>query len=249
MSSDALARISALKILVGALAIVPLRFSAFAGAVAIPFVLHVGFTTIWFAQPALDFYYRWPWLMVPIVQLIKLTLYTLVAVAVHKVILLGPASVPRYRLEWGVHTTRFLVFAILFYAAGYALSFVGLRLGQGSALAAVLVSALAWGVVIFVGARLLLVFPAAAVGRPISLKDSWRLTRHRKFLMLLIAIVYPAVIDVPLSWIPSSTLLGYTARSVVSMLTLIVTVILLSFAYQQIQKENELAGTMGTHGT
>lgn len=227
------ARISSLKILVGALASVPLRFSAFAGAVAIPFALCLCFDSIWLLQPPLDLYYRRLWLMLPLTQLINLILYTLVAVAVHRVVLLGPSSVPRYRLEWRAHTTRFLMFAILLVAAVYA---VAVAIFQDEDFT--LVKILVWLVVIVVLARLLLVFPAAAVGRRMSLTDSWRLTRHRKLLMVLIFAVYPAVIELPLALIPDSSTVNYLVRSALGTVVLIVTVILLSFAYQQIVKEH-----------
>lgn len=227
------ARISSLKILVGALAIVPLRFSVFAGAVAIPFVLCLCFDSIWLMQSAVDLYHRLLWLMLPLTQLIDLILYTIVAVAIHRVVLLGPSSVRRYRLEWAAHTTRFLTFAILLASAGYAAALVIFRVFEGAFL-----KAFASFVVIYVLARLLLVFPAAAVGRPISFMDSWKLTRHRKLLMVLIAIVYPTVIELPMALIPDSSTVYYLVRSVLAMVTLIVTVILLSFAYQQIGKEH-----------
>jgi hypothetical protein len=248
VSSNAPARISALKILVGALAIVPLRFSAFAGAVAIPFVLFVCFHGLWFSQSVRNFYLGWPWLTVPFSLLIDLALYTLVAVAVHRIILLGPSAVARYRLEWGTHTTWFLLLVMLLFATTYAVTLTFAQLGRIGWLGAVVAWLLVCGIAVFFVARLLLVFPAAAVGRPISFKESWRLTRHRKLLMILIVVVYPAIIEFPLSWIPTSSLLGYLVSSTLSMLALIVTVVLLSFAYQQIQKEDASAGTTGTHG-
>jgi hypothetical protein len=153
------------------------------------------------------------------------------------VILLGSASVMPYRLEWGTYTTRFLIFAVLFTAATYGAVFAIDWIFSASVLLRALVSSVSWVVLLLVWARLLLVFPATAVERPISLMDSWRLTRRRKLLMFLIAIVYPAVIEFPLSWIPDSSTFGFLLSSALGTLTLIVTVILLSFAYQQIEKE------------
>ena len=120
----------------------------------------------------------------------------------------------------------------LSYAAAFAIS-RGLDGGAQMLMAFILVW-LGW---IFGIARLLLIFPAAAVGEPITLHDSWNLTRDRKALMCMVAIVYPTLVELPTQLIPDSSTIGYLLRTLTSFLALTITVIFLSFAYQQILKE------------
>ena len=108
MSAKPAARVTAFKILVGALLIVPLQFAAFARALAIPFTLYVILDSVWLLPQALDFYERFRWLMFPLWQLTDLALYTVSAVVIHRIILLGAPSVSRYGIAWTRHTTLFL---------------------------------------------------------------------------------------------------------------------------------------------
>ena len=238
MSPGRVARVTAFKILVGALLIVPLRFPVFARALAIPFTLYVILDSVWLFQPALDFYQRFRWLMFPLWQLTELALYTVSAVVIHRIVLLGAASVPRYGVGWTRHTTIFFTFLLVLTSLSYAVAVAVSRSFEGAGgfllLIAFILVWLGWA---FGIARLLLVFPAAAVGEPITLTDSWNLTHDRKALMCLVAIVYPIFVDLPTRLIPESSTIGYLMRSLSSLLALTITVILLSFAYQQILKE------------
>ena len=242
VTAKPVAPISSLKIVVGAVAVIPFRFRVFARALAVPFVLYTAFDSVWLLQPALEFYDRFRWPMFALTQLLDLALYTITAVTTHRIVLLGASSVPRYGIEWARHTTRFFAFALSFTSAGYATAFIlswGFRTSEPVALSFLPSMGLTLGtwVLAFFLARLLLVFPAAAVGQPITLLRSWELTRQRQVLMFLIVIVYPILIGLPTYVISDSSTAGYLLRSVIELPALVVTVILLSFAYQQIQKE------------
>ena len=247
MSERPAARISSLKILIGALAIVPLRFRVFARALAVPFVLYLAFDSVWLIESAVDLYELFPWAMFTLTQLTELALYTIAAVTTHRIILLGPSSVPRYGIEWTRDTTRFFAWALVFTSVAYAIvwilsrGFITDRVPDESFLLASVPSVVIC-VLLFTLARLLLVFPAAAVGQPITLRHSWQLTRQRKLLMFLIVVVYPILIALPARLISDTSTAGYLLSSIVSLLALVVTVILLSFAYQQIQKERAGGG-------
>jgi len=56
--------------------------------------------------------------------------------------------------------------------------------------------------------------------------------------MFLITIVFPALIGVPAAVISDSSTAGYFLRSIISLPALVIIVILLSFAYQEIRKEH-----------
>ena len=182
-----------------------------------------------------------PWVLLALTQLIDLVLYTITAVTTHRIILLGASSVPRYGIQWTRHTTRFFTLALFLTAASYATALILSSstnwLFDDLLLFTTIVS-LGMLVLAFVIARLLLVFPAAAVGQPITLLHSWELTRRRKLLMFLITIVFPALIGVPAAVISDSSTAGYFLRSIISLPALVIIVILLSFAYQEIRKEH-----------
>ncbi|HXI04559.1 MAG TPA: hypothetical protein VNI57_15400, partial [Candidatus Saccharimonadales bacterium] len=119
------------------------------------------------------------------VDLIVTTVYL---VSCHRIVLLGDAAIPN---RWGVYFTerelRFLLWslllgvimagillvalAILFFVAftlpgfaAYQYRAIGVAVGA------------AFAVILYVDARLSLVFPVTAVGRDASLRESWRLT-------------------------------------------------------------------------
>ena len=151
----------------------------------------------------------------------------LVAITVHRIMLLGPGSVSRWgTISWGRRELRYalhamgLLLMIIPVAALAAVPVVGLLLA---------VATVTWLV-----ARLGLVFPAIAIDRPFSFKDSWQLTANHQPLVLLVMVVNTVVLAIMPALLPHVFLLS----SVISLTMVVLQIGLLSMIYQWIVDQN-----------
>jgi len=130
--------------------------------------------------------------------------FVVMAVTTHRIILLGPASVP----EWGIFKLRFreyyyaihlVIILLIALLVGYGVSlvadkdyfvFVPSRLEGNFAVFLVVVMS-SWLI-----SRLFLVFPAIAVDINVSYRLSWQLTENYQALMFLVVVVLPTSMSI-----------------------------------------------------
>jgi len=130
--------------------------------------------------------------------------YLLIAVTTHRIILLGPKSVP----EWGIFK---LGFRDMYYAIHFVIiSLVVILIAYGVSLVAdkdyfvfvpTRLESNFWVFLIVVMSswllsRLFLVFPAIAVDVGVSFRLSWQLTENYQLLMYIVVVVMPVVMSI-----------------------------------------------------
>ena len=170
-----------------------------------------------------------------------LMIQTLFAITTHRVILLGPESVPKWGvLKWSKRETFFalhiLGLAVLTGILGGMVTFLVSMLipfanilGWGSAL--IFIGAVAW-----LFARLALVFPAIAIDQGVSFKYSWKLTKNHQFLMVLVVVIFPALLLIP-AYLLSSIQYSFILTSFLSSFATVFMVAALSVAYKMVCEE------------
>ena len=171
-----------------------------------------------------------PNLLVSIVTgVLALMVQTVFAITTHRMILLGPNSVPEWGLfKWSKRETFFALHVI-----GLGLTMVPIAL---LGLIPIVGLAIAIGTMCWVFARLSLVFPAIAIDQGVSFKLSWDLTKNRQLLMFLVVVVFPLALMIPanlLSFLPYSFLL----TSLLATFATVFMVAALSVSYRLIYRE------------
>lgn len=157
----------------------------------------------------------------------SLIIQVLVAVNLHRIVLLGPDSVPALGIGgWGHREWWYLarVFGLFFIVMPLLLLAVIPYIGP----------LLALGGIILVAGRLGLVFPALAIDRPLTFTASWHLTARHPGLMVLAVIVIPALLTALLTLIPHIPVIS----TVLSLLMVAIQIALLSMVYQLIMDES-----------
>jgi hypothetical protein len=160
-------------------------------------------------------------------------IYTQIAVVTHRMILLGPNSVP----NWGIYvpTKRELHFFTTSFILGLMMipiTFLNIIPSGGSILFTIVSS--------YLISRFSLVFPSIAVDNAWSFSDSWSVTKDHQILMLTVILIFPIVISIPeilLSELPYTSILV----TFISLITLIITIAALSVAFKVINESNSLS--------
>jgi len=157
--------------------------------------------------------------------LLSFGIYAIFAITTHRVLLLGPDSVPTFGIAfWSKREAFFFLHLIGLYLVIAALSF----LLTNSIADLVFLGLMCWGI-----GRVCLVFPGIAVDKGVSFKQSWEMTANHQLLMFLVVIMLPGllmIIPALFSYLPYSFLL----KPFVSTLVLVLEVAALSMAYQMI---------------
>lgn len=155
------------RLLAGALALLVERRRALLHALALPWLLHV------LADTWLRFHAASAEAALPAIVLLRLAVYVLLAISIHRLILLGPQSVPAFGVgPFGLREWRYLGWscAQILAAAGVVMLCAPLlALSQGLGLLVALLVA-AWLI-----SRMALLLPEIALGRPIDVGGGWRL--------------------------------------------------------------------------
>ena len=157
--------------------------------------------------------------------------YTVFAITIHRIVLLGEESVP----EWGFRkiSMREISFFIRSIGIGLFLMAPGLLIFipyVGWVLALVSIA--------YLLGRFSLVFPAIATGEKWAFKDSWKATEEHQLMMAIIAAILPLVIALPtiiLIFIPNTEI--FTV--VLSLITTIFSVAALSLAFKFVHDESQ----------
>jgi len=164
---------------------------------------------------------------------------TLFAVTIHRIILKGSGSVPK----WGIYKFGTREFRFLIYVFGIALLMTPVALLVFIPYIGYFISVV---LILYFLSRLSLVFPAIALNQSPTLADSWRATKDHKITMFLIVVIFPLVISIP------EVLLGFIPYisvfvSLVSCFTAIFVIAALSVAYKiilhDLSTENSLDST------
>jgi len=166
-------------------------------------------------------------------SILTLMVQTLFAITTHRMILLGPKSIPEWGLfKWSKRETFF------------ALHIVGLSLitipimPLGSI--PFLGGPIFIGLVCWLFSRLSLVFPAIAINQGGSFKSSWELTKKHQMLMFLVVIVFPITLLIPaylFSLFPYTFLLTSLLTNLLMTFTTILVVAALSASYKVVCHE------------
>ncbi|TVS09062.1 MAG: STAS/SEC14 domain-containing protein [Gammaproteobacteria bacterium] len=171
------------RILAGALALLLERRSAVLHAMTLPWVVHA-VLEVWLALAAASAQAALPALL-----LLRAAVYVLLAVSIHRLILLGPNAVPAFGMApFGFRELRYLGWsAAQFLAAAFVLLLASplVAISQPIGLAAGLIAA-AW----IVG-RMALALPEIALERVVDLTSIWNLGRGAGFGLGLIVIGLP----------------------------------------------------------
>lgn len=155
---------------------------------------------------------------------------TIFSITTHRVVLLGPESVPKWGLaSWSKREAFFAFHLIGLYLIVVSLSFLGVIPVLGAILALVV---LCW----LIG-RFSLVFPGIAVDKGVSFNLSWELTKNYQLLMFLVVIVFPLLLAIPMLLV---TLVphAFWLSSLLSTFVMVFEVAALSMAYLLIISES-----------
>jgi hypothetical protein len=199
------------------------RWARLCQALAILFVLSVGlsFVPINEGTPV----------AAAIVLLLQLLVHTLFAVTTHRVVLTGPDSVPTWGLNrWTQRETLFVL-----YLLGLSLIVV-FTMGVATILPPLLIAP----VVVLVAiafSSLSLVFPAVAIGEPMTLPAAWKLAEGHRLLMVATVFLFPLLLAMPLVALAalSMSVLGVLSTALQALIT-VFTITALSVAYAEINR-------------
>jgi hypothetical protein len=170
------------------------------------------------------------WPIFVTVFLVEMFIYTLIAVATHRVILLGPSSIP----EWGILMPSKRELLFLIYSIGVGLIMVPIGFLAFIPLVGLPIAILA---IAYVAGRLSLIFPAIATDLGWTFSDSWKATEQYIVLMMFIAVGLPIIMGIPeylLSYLPYATVLV----TIVSVFSMVFLVAALSVAFKVITSEH-----------
>jgi hypothetical protein len=161
-----------------------------------------------------------------LVQILMALLSAIVAINVHSIILKGPQSVP----QWG----RFTFGKIEMWFIGHYLAMTVAVVAVAAIFAMInlVLAAIALLALSVVCCRLVLVFPAIAIGKGVSFPYAWNLTKGHTWYMMSVVIIVPLLFGLAMS--PLAFLQLPFLMSLLSFLVTIIGIAILSKAYEQL---------------
>jgi hypothetical protein len=160
----------------------------------------------------------------------SLVLHTVFAITTHRIIMLGPDSVPEWGLRsWSSRETRF---------AGYVLSLV-MMLG---ALIAIAMATQPVGPVIVMvvavvgGCSLSLIFPAVALEEEFTLADAWRMAQGHISSLILCIWLFPFLLAI-LTFLVGMIPYARPLAALMELITTVLTIAALSLAFSEIRRQ------------
>jgi len=158
---------------------------------------------------------------------LSIIVQAVVAVTTHRMVLLGPDSVSEWgSFKWSMRETSFLLRVVGLGVIVGLLSILGLFGIAGFGVALILM--------LWLAGRLSLVFPAIAIDKNITFKESWALTKDYQLLMVLAVIVFPIAVTIPVIMLLETVPYTFLLVSFVSMLATVLAVTALSVSYQYV---------------
>lgn len=174
-------------------------------------------------------------------------LYVVVAINVHKIVINGVESVPK----WGRFTVGQVEIAFIGYSLCLALTLIS------SGVAVVLFASLAQNIIliqalVFIGmltlyvimCRLCVILPAIATENALTFRQAWQLTKGKSAYMFAVVGVYPATLGLLFSSLLSSGM-PLIAVNLISNVVMIITVTSLSLAYKGLLESNNSESAVG----
>lgn len=217
-------RIKISRVLTAALATVVAQATRLAQALVVPAVVYVAMSLVPSEPETITgglFF---------IMGLVTIVLHTVVAITTHRIVILGPDSVPKLGLtRWTRRETTFLL-----YIFGFALA-ISLLVMFGAALPQPFGLAIVAGIAIIIFSAASLVFPAVALEHETSVQTAWQLAQGNFFPLIVCVWLFPIAISIPigaLSFIPYAAPL----IAVLHLTANVLTIAALSLAYSEISK-------------
>ena len=146
----------------------------------------------------------------------SLALHTIVAITTHRIVMLGPDSIPEWGIRsWSMRETRFAKYAallILMFAMLISLAMVTQPIGPPLAMIAIVVA----------GSSLSLVFPAIAIEEDLSLGGAWRMSQGHLPQLIVCVSLFPLILGLTtllLAMIPYASALAVIVQLVATVLT------------------------------
>lgn len=206
------------KILFGAFYTVYSYRGHLARALLVPFAFLVAVETsaFWDIPALVD------WMLYPVAWAI----YAIIAITTHRVVLLGPESVPKWGIKsWSRRETYFILHAVG----------IGLILLPLALLGAIPIigSIAAVAIYLWLLGRLSLAFPGIAIDKGVTFKLSWELTANHQIPMVLVILVPPILLGIPTLLLELAPY-GWFLSNVFSSLIVVFEIAALSLAYQVI---------------
>ncbi len=186
----------------------------------------------------------WCWLSLYFFFFIDLAVYAMIAITTHRLVLLGPDSIPRFGLI--TLTRREAKFFGLLIAVALITMLVTMPIYVASGLIlepdSVITEITFWSVAAisaYIGARFALAFPAVATDQPMTLRGAWALSRPYQVTLFVLTGAVPILIGYPtylLDLLPE--FVDTITISVYSTICLVYAVALLSVIYQRIKSQS-----------
>ena len=217
---------------------------AFARALALPLALLVAYSVGWYyyAKPALPGYALW------LLYAVYGMLFTVFAVTCHRLVLLDAESVAkRWRLTWSMRETRFFVWILGLWASGLVAMGVLLLIAA---------NLWTWTVrgdpewidwaqtalkipLLYVFARLCVVFPAMALDERPSLRWAWERTQGNGWRLLVVVAGLPLAFKflVDLLYRSEATEAEWLVLTVLAIALFAVEIAAISLSYRELTKE------------
>lgn len=206
------------KILFGAFYTVYSYRGRLSRALLLPFMILIVIE----ASAFLEIPARANWVLFPITWAI----YAIFAITIHRVMLLGPESVPKWGItSWSRRETYFIL-----YSLGIGLMMIPLTL---LGVIPIIGSIAAVAIFFWLLGRLSLVFPGIAIDKGLTFSLSWQLTANYQIPMLLVVLVPPIILGIPTLLIELAPY-GWFFSNVFASLIVVFEIAALSLAYRTI---------------
>ncbi|MEM7002387.1 MAG: hypothetical protein AAF529_16475 [Pseudomonadota bacterium] len=224
-------KLSIKRILLAAVATVAQNGSRLARALAVPGAIFVGLTLV----PAPDPETSGAIAIGMLQGLISIVLHTLLAINIHRIVLLGADAVPEWGvLNWSRRETQFSLYVV---GSGLVV-----MLMTPLALATVPVGPfLLMGAVFVFGSAVALMFPAIAAEHELDLMSAWQLTQGNLGALIVCIWLVPFALAVPVLLLTQVAWLLPVAAAL-QLVILTITVTALSLAYTELRRPATAGG-------
>jgi len=163
--------------------------------------------------------------------ILEFVIYSVIAVTTHRLILLGPQSVPK----WGLKKVTKRELKFILYSLGL---FIMLILPAQLTLIPFGGWILATLGMCYLLGRFSLVFPAIATDKNWSFQKSWWATQPHQIMMVTIVIIFPLLISIPEVLLTRNPYTQFISQ-IISVITEILVIASLSMAFKAIEIESE----------
>ena len=157
--------------------------------------------------------------------------YTLLAINIHRILLIGEHSVP----AWGEVLPTWRVFRFIGYSVLVTLAVVPVAF---AALIPVIGIPISIFGMFYILSRLSLIFPAIVTDQNLNLSGAWKASENHQMLMLFVVAIFPLVLAIPEFFLPNSAEIQVFI-AILSAFTVIWVVSALSVAFKLVSESWE----------